>query len=288
MKPAILIITVFFTFLTVNSQDKKEIAQVYFKKAVKSFNENDFEKTNKYLTKNVEYFGSIGNIEIATFGANFYFKNKNFVKAKEYLKAYFTLNKDKKSEGYNDMLLLYTDTLDAIDNPNKFKETKKIISPKVIKVKKDVKVILNNNSESEETTEVRVNNNEVVFDDSETGTKEVSFTIIEDVPVFPGCYGSKSELKNCFNKMIQVHFTTFFNADLPNNLGLSKGKKKVFIGFLINTKGTVDNILVRAPHPKLKEEVTRVMKLLPIIKPGTQRGKNVNVKYSIPFTLVVD
>ena len=92
---------------------------------------------------------------------------------------------------------------------------------------------------------------------------------------------------NSLEKAI-IFVKSFFNADLPNNLGLSKGKKKVFIGFRINTKGTVDNILVRAPHPKLKEEVTRVMKLLPIIKPGTQRGKNVNVKYSIPFTLVVD
>ena len=288
MKSVILTLFLFFTFLTINSQDKKEIAKVYYKKAVKSFNENDFEKTNKYLTKNVEYFGGIENDEIATFGANFYFKNKNYVKAKEYIKAYFTHNKDRKSDAYNKMLLLYTETLDAIESPVKIKKTKKIISPKVIKIKKEVKISNNNSSESEGNAAVKIENKESLDDGDEIEIKDIPFSIIEDVPVFPGCYGDKSELKNCFNKMIQVHFATFFNADLPNNLGLSKGKKKVFIGFRINTKGTVDNILVRAPHPKLKEEVTRVMKLLPIIKPGTQRGKNVNVKYSIPFTLVVD
>ena len=186
------------------------------------------------------------------------------------------------------MLLLYTDTLDAIDKPDKFKKETIIISPKIItdetKSKGDSIKVVNNNKDVI-INEVDTTKGEGELKDNNQG---VPFSVIENVPVFPGCYGSKSELKDCFSKMIQMHFSTFFNSDLPNTLGLSKGKKRVFIGFTINNKGFVENIFSKAPHPKLKEEVIRVMKLLPEMKPGTQNDENVNVKYSLPFTLIVD
>ena len=46
MKPAILIITVFFTFLTVNSQDKKEI---YRRRLQKAYNEETYDAAKKEL-----------------------------------------------------------------------------------------------------------------------------------------------------------------------------------------------------------------------------------------------
>ena len=73
--------------------------------------------------------------------------------------------------------------------------------------------------------------------------------IIEDAPVFPGCKGGKKELKDCFSRMVQKHFLRKFNAELPNELGLSPGKKRVFIGFKIDRQGNVVNIQARAPHP---------------------------------------
>ena len=79
-----------------------------------------------------------------------------------------------------------------------------------------------------------------------------------------------------------------FDAELPNELGLSSGKKRVFIGFRIDEKGNVTEIKAKAPHPKIKSEVISVMKKLPKMKPGRQRGKPVGVKYNIPFTLIVE
>lgn len=112
----------------------------------------------------------------------------------------------------------------------------------------------------------------------------------ESVPIFPGCKKSKNivEAKKCFSKGVQNHFASNFNTKLPNRLGLSTGRKRVFIGFKINTKGKIIDIKVRAPHPKIKEEVIYVMKRLPKIKPGLQRGKPVSIKYSIPFTMIVE
>ena len=112
----------------------------------------------------------------------------------------------------------------------------------------------------------------------------------ESVPIFPGCKKSKNivEAKKCFSKGVQNHFASNFNTKLPNRLGLSTGRKRVFIGFKINTKGKIIDIKVRAPHPKIKEEVIYVMKRLPKVKPGLQRGKPVSIKYSIPFTMIVE
>ena len=70
------------------------------------------------------------------------------------------------------MLLLYTETLDAIESPVKIKETKKNITPKVIKIKKEVKISNNNNSESEGNAAVKIENKESLDDGDEIEIKD--------------------------------------------------------------------------------------------------------------------
>ncbi|WP_158841228.1 M56 family metallopeptidase [Polaribacter sp. L3A8] len=113
----------------------------------------------------------------------------------------------------------------------------------------------------------------------------VSFMIIDKAPTFPGCEPGD---KACFSKMVQKHFIKNFNSELPNTLGLESGKKRVFIGFRIDKEGNVVDVDSRAPHPDIKEEVIRVMNMLPKVAPGEQDGKTVGVKYSIPFTIVIE
>ncbi|ARV06914.1 energy transducer TonB [Polaribacter sp. SA4-10] len=154
----------------------------------------------------------------------------------------------------------------------------------IVEDEKEVEETIIESTETDETEAVEI----VEIEEVEEVIEDVSFMIIEDVPVFPGCKGSKAELKKCFSKMVQKHFSRKFDAELPNELGLSPGRKRVFIGFKIDRNGNIVNIQARAPHPKIKDEVIKVMKLLPKMKPGRQRGKPVGVKYSIPFTLLVE
>jgi hypothetical protein len=107
---------------------------------------------------------------------------------------------------------------------------------------------------------------------------------IDTAPTFPGCNTGD---KDCFSKMVQKHFGRNFNAKLPNSLGLSAGKKRVFIGFNVAVNGDIIDVQARAPHIKIKEEVIRVMRSLPKMMPGKQDGKNVVVNYNIPFAIVV-
>lgn len=117
--------------------------------------------------------------------------------------------------------------------------------------------------------------------------EDVPFMIIEDVPVFPGCTGSKQELKQCFSKKLQQFFIKKFNGDLAQDLGLHSGKKKMYVSFKINKYGEVTDIKSRAPHPLLKKEASKIIGSLPKIKPGRQRGKPVGVKYTLPITFLV-
>ena len=125
----------------------------------------------------------------------------------------------------------------------------------------------------------------VEVEEVEVSIESVSFMKIEKGPTFPGC---ETGDKDCFSKMVQKHFGRNFNAKLPNSLGLSAGKKRVFIGFKVAVNGDIVNVQARAPHVKIKEEVIRVMRSLPKMIPGKQNGQEVIVNYNIPFALMVD
>ena len=155
----------------------------------------------------------------------------------------------------------------------------------IVENEKEIEETVLESTETDQTEKVVVI---VEMEEEEEVVEDVNFMIIEDVPTYPGCSGNNQERKDCFSRMVQKHFGKKFNADLPNELGLSPGKKRVFIGFKIDKNGNVVDIQTKAPHPKIKDEVEKVMSQLPKMKPGKQRGKPVGVKYSIHFTLIVE
>ena len=118
--------------------------------------------------------------------------------------------------------------------------------------------------------------------------EDVPFAIIEDVPVFPGCKGSKAQLKECLQDKISKHVNTKFNSELASELGLTPGIKKIFVMFKIDKTGEITDIQARAPHKRLEAEAIRVVQSLPKMIPGKQRGRPVGVKYSLPIAFKVE
>ncbi len=66
------------------------------------------------------------------------------------------------------------------------------------------------------------------------------------------------------------------------------GKARIFVQFTINKNGYIENIKVRAPHPKLKKEVIDMMKSLPKCTPAEYNGKKVGTKYTLPITFKIE
>jgi protein TonB len=172
--------------------------------------------------------------------------------------------------------------------------TKTVISERILKVDDAVEVqeSIIESTELDVSDAVVVNLDKqlmVVDEEEETVVEDVPFMIIEDVPVFPGCKGTKQEKRDCFSNEVTKFVSKKFNIELASELGLHSGTiQKIFVMFKIDNTGHITDIQARAPHKKLQEEAIRVVKLLPVMTPGKQRGRAVSVSYGLPIVFKVE
>ncbi len=111
---------------------------------------------------------------------------------------------------------------------------------------------------------------------------DVPFTIIEDVPLFPGCENvKKSERRNCFQEKIQRHISKNFRyPEIAQEMGI---QGRVYVQFVIAKDGSITSIRTRGPDKNLEKEAARIIGKLPTMTPGKQRGRAVRVPFSIPI-----
>ena len=158
----------------------------------------------------------------------------------------------------------------------------------IVKDEEEIEETVLETTETDEEEEVII---EDIIEDEEGEdiVEDVPFAIIEDIPVFPGCEkGSKAQKKACFSKKISKHVNRKFDSGLASDLGLSSGKKRIFVMFKIDKTGSITEIQARAPHPRLQKEAERVVRTLPKMIPGKQRGRPVSVRYSLPIAFMVE
>lgn len=195
-------------------------------------------------------------------------------------------------------------TLVAVDDNEQIVEFKpiEIVQPKtaqpvipdrILKVDDEVEVeetIIESTEtdENEAVVVIDVDRDVVEVEEEEVVVEDVPFVIIEDVPVFPGCKGTKIELRDCFSAEVRKLVNKSFNANLATDLGLPSGSiQRIFVMFKIDKNGDIVEVKARAPHKRLQNEAIRVVNLLPKMTPGKQRGKAVGVKYSLPITFKI-
>ncbi|MBG7612054.1 energy transducer TonB [Polaribacter sp. BAL334] len=169
--------------------------------------------------------------------------------------------------------------------------TAPVIMEQIKVVEDDLKIeeSIIESTETDEKTAVFKSNTEIVeVRETEEIIEDIPFVLIEDVPVFPGCKGNNAELKKCFSDKVTAFFGKNFDPALTQELGLSPGKKKIYVVFKINNKGKIGTVNARAPHPLLEKEVVRIITSLPEMKPGRQRGMPVTVTYSLPISIMVE
>lgn len=201
----------------------------------------------------------------------------NIVPPKELLEEYTRLKNNKNQ-------FINRGTISSNNNISPPPITERI---EAIEDEKEVEETIIESTETDETEVVRFDEM-VEVEIAEEISEDVSFMSIEEAPIYPGCSGTKSEKKACFSQELKKHIQQNFNFELANELGLSAGRKEIFIGFKINENGFVAEVNARAPHIKLKNEAIRVLTLLPQMIPGKQRGRSVVVRYSLPLTIRIN
>ena len=156
-------------------------------------------------------------------------------------------------------------------------------APEVIEVVEDEEEVEETIIESTETNQEEVI--EAVEDIEEVEEDldiDVPFAVIEDVPVYPGCEGQpKSKLRDCFQRKIQEHIRDNFRyPEIAQELGI---QGRVSVMFVIQKDGSIGGIRMRGPDKNLEKEAMRIIKKLPRMTPGKQRGRPVRVPFSIPI-----
>jgi len=157
----------------------------------------------------------------------------------------------------------------------------------IIEDEAEVEETVLESTETDENEFVEVEEIEEIVEEEDV-LDDVPFAIIENVPVYPGCKGTNEQKKKCMVEKITKHVNRKYNTGLAGDLGLSPGKKRVYVQFKIDNTGKVTNVMARGPHARLEKEAIRVVELLPDMTPGKQRGRPVGVKYTLPITLVVE
>lgn len=166
-----------------------------------------------------------------------------------------------------------------------------LTAPETITIVEDTKEIEETVIESTETSQDEKIEERIV-DVSEVEVEDVAedvsvpFSVVEKVPVFPGCSGSTNDdLKACFSKKINNHIVK--NFKYPQAALELEIYGKVYVLFTIDKNGNVTNIKSRGPDRMLENEAERIISLLPQMKPGLQRGNPVSVPYSIPINFQI-
>jgi len=124
---------------------------------------------------------------------------------------------------------------------------------------------------------------------SENIKGEIPFSVIDQVPIYPGCDESATleELKKCFSLEIAKHINKNFNTKIGKIHNLL-GRQKIYIAFKVDEQGQLKDIKARGPHEALVTEAERVINTLPTLKPGMHNGKAVTVPFSIPVIFQIN
>ena len=153
-------------------------------------------------------------------------------------------------------------------------------APEVIEIVEDEEEVEETIIESSETDQEEIIEEVEVVEEEEI--TEVPFTIIEEVPTFPGCEKfSKSERRKGFQDKMDRHVRkTFRYPEIAQEMGI---QGRVYVSFVIDQTGNIIRIQVRGPDKNLENEARRIIKKLPKMIPGKQRGRPVRVPFSYPI-----
>ncbi|WP_420552275.1 energy transducer TonB [Tenacibaculum aiptasiae] len=116
----------------------------------------------------------------------------------------------------------------------------------------------------------------------------VSFDVVEQIPMFKNCSDSTLDAFDCFNQEMEKHITDNFRY--PEK-ALERGiEGSLNVSFVIDSYGEVKDIKIEGEnvHKILRKEAERIVSLLPDFKPGKHKNKSIDVLYEFPIVFSLE
>lgn len=112
---------------------------------------------------------------------------------------------------------------------------------------------------------------------------------VEFVPVFPGCevLSTNTEKVDCMSSKINSFINKNFRKELLEDLNKNE-THRIYVNFKIDSKGYITDVKANSHNVKLKNEAQRVIANLPMMKPGKQGDKYVDVLYTVPIVFKIN
>ena len=124
---------------------------------------------------------------------------------------------------------------------------------------------------STDKAEPEVKFTQVEVEEEAKVTEQTIFQVVEEMPEFPGGMG---ECMKWLGK----------NIKYPTIAQENGVQGRVIVQFVVTKEGNIkEPVVANGVDPYLDAEALRVIKAMPKWKPGKQRGKEVNVKYTLPI-----
>lgn len=116
----------------------------------------------------------------------------------------------------------------------------------------------------------------MVVEIPEDTNKNVIFTVVEEMPSFPGGSGA-------------MYTYLGKNIKYPKEAQEKGISGTVYVTFVVEKDGSINFVeLLRGTNKLLDDEAIRVVKAMPKWEPGKQKGKPVRVKYNLPVKFLLD
>ncbi|WP_233861398.1 energy transducer TonB [Tenacibaculum piscium] len=146
------------------------------------------------------------------------------------------------------------------------------------------KLVLNSSINNKKQTVKKI-----ITEDSKIITDFIKFSDVESIPNFKACSKvADTEKNNCFNERMISHIQRNFNY--PEQAAIQNIEGRVWVRFIIDTQGKIQNIKMKGPKngELLEEEARRMVSKLSTFIPGIQNGKPANVEYFIPINFTLE
>ncbi len=108
---------------------------------------------------------------------------------------------------------------------------------------------------------------------------------ITRAPIYPGCENrNPNEYMLCFQEKIKKHVVDNLSQDLIREYA-SNGDIYLEVVFLVDKKGNISVLELKAPNQILKDEIIRIFKKLPKMQPCLDKGEAKEIEFVLPIRL---